>query len=94
MGGVAGSRSAALVPTGYPLHLCLLCRDESFRLSAIAFVCAQLLRPHPARVQPQACRVPLALQGDIADMAQKSPKELTVLFEHISGSEQYRKVGC
>ncbi|GAB4822702.1 hypothetical protein N2152v2_009748 [Parachlorella kessleri] len=33
----------------------------------------------------------LVFQGDIADMAQKSPKELTVLFEHISGSEQYRK---
>lgn len=36
----------------------------------------------------------VAAQGDIADIAQKSPKDLTVLFEHISGSEQFRKVGA
>lgn len=30
------------------------------------------------------------VQGDIESVAAKSPKELTTLFEHISGSEAFR----
>ena len=30
------------------------------------------------------------MQGDIESVAAKSPKELTTLFEHISGSEAFR----
>jgi len=32
----------------------------------------------------------MAAQGDIESVAAKTPKELTTLFEHISGSEAFR----
>eukprot|EP00252_Welwitschia_mirabilis_P022634 TRINITY_DN6180_c0_g1_i1.p1 TRINITY_DN6180_c0_g1~~TRINITY_DN6180_c0_g1_i1.p1 ORF type:complete len:1224 (-),score=352.15 TRINITY_DN6180_c0_g1_i1:258-3929(-) len=33
----------------------------------------------------------LVFQGDVESIASKNPKELTALFEHISGSEEFKK---
>ncbi|GLJ44239.1 hypothetical protein SUGI_0924170 [Cryptomeria japonica] len=36
-------------------------------------------------------RIHLTLQGDVESIASKNPKELTALFENISGSEEFKK---
>lgn len=36
-------------------------------------------------------RYAFCAQGDIESVASKSAKELTVMFEHLSGSDAYRK---
>lgn len=44
--------------------------------------------PSPHHYSPHRCP---SSQGDIENVAQMQPRDLTSLFEHVSGSAQYRQ---